>query len=67
MQQLVSVTNLPCPPSNAADDRSIATLKRHACDFVHQQMTHDDGQISYLEVAEEHDYDTLALAQMLAK
>jgi hypothetical protein len=56
-----------CPPSNVAENGSIATLKRRACDFMDQQMSCDDGRISYLEVAEEYDYDTLTLARMLAQ
>jgi hypothetical protein len=28
-----------CPPSNAADDGSIAALKRRACDFTCQHVT----------------------------
>jgi hypothetical protein len=45
-----------CPLSNTAEDGSIATLKRRTCDFADQQMSHDDERISYLEIAEEHDY-----------
>jgi hypothetical protein len=56
-----------CPLSNTAEDGSIAALKRCAHDFADQQMSRDDERISYLEIAEEHDYDTLTLARMLAQ
>jgi hypothetical protein len=55
------------PPSNTAEDGSIATLKRHTRDFADQQTSCDDERISYLEIAEEHNYDTLTLARMLAQ
>jgi hypothetical protein len=61
------VTNLLCPPSNTAENGSIATLKRRARDFANQQTTRDDRRISYLGIAEEHNYDTLMLARMLAQ
>jgi hypothetical protein len=62
-----AVMNLPCPSSNEAEDGSIAALKRRAHDFAHQQTTCDDGQISYLESVEAHDYNTLMIVQMLAR
>jgi hypothetical protein len=61
------VTNPLCPPSIKAEDGSIAALKRHAHDFTCQQMTHDDGWISYLESVEAHEYDTLMIVKMLAR
>jgi hypothetical protein len=61
------VTNPLCPPSNTAEDGSITALKRHAHDFTDQQTSRDDERISYLEIAKEHNYDTLTLARMLAQ
>jgi hypothetical protein len=57
--------NPPCPPSNIAENGSIATLKRRAHDFAHQHMTCDDGQISYLESADNYEHDTLAIRRMI--
>jgi hypothetical protein len=61
-----NVTNLPCPPSNQAEDGSIATLQRHTHDFVCQQTTYDGGSgICYLESADSYKYDTLAIGRMI--
>jgi hypothetical protein len=65
--QLLSVTDLPGPPSVQATSRSIAALKRHAREFAHDQTSQDDTRISYLEKLEEQDCDNLTLAQMLAR
>jgi hypothetical protein len=56
-----------CPPSIKAEDSSIAALKRHAHEFVHQQMTRDDGQISYLESADAYEYDMLVIGRMIVQ
>jgi hypothetical protein len=61
------VTIPPCPPSNIAENGSIAALKRHAHDFVHQQATRDDAGLSYLESADTYEYDTLAIRRMIVQ
>jgi hypothetical protein len=53
--------NLPCPPSNKAEDGSIAALKRHAHDFMGRHRTDDNAGLSYLESADAYKYDTLVL------
>jgi hypothetical protein len=61
--------DLLCPPSNQAEDGSIAALKRCAHDFMCQQMTRDDSGsgISYLESTDNYEYDTLAIGQMIVQ
>jgi hypothetical protein len=64
----LTVTNPLCPPSNQAEDGSIAALQRHARDFAHQQMTRDsESGISYLESADSYEYDMLAIRRMIAQ
>jgi hypothetical protein len=58
--------NLPCPPSNIAEDGSIAALKRRAHDFTHQQTTHDGGTgTSYLESADDYKYNMMAIGRLI--
>jgi hypothetical protein len=70
----LAVTIQPCPSSKQAVDRSIAALKRRACDFMgqprssgEQQKTDDDAGLSYLESAEAYEYNTLTIGQMIMK
>jgi hypothetical protein len=60
VRELRFVMNPLCPPSNAADDGSIAALKRRACDFTCQQMTS-----AYYEDDQE-DEGTLAIARLVS-
>jgi hypothetical protein len=56
------VTDLPCPPSVEAEDRSIVALKRHMWDFVHQQTMKE-----YYEDDQEDDYgDPLVISQLVS-
>jgi hypothetical protein len=71
---MTTVTIQPCPSSKQAVDRSVAALKRCACDFMgqlrssgDQQKTDDDAGLSYLESAEAYKYDTLAIGRMIAQ
>jgi hypothetical protein len=59
--------NLPCPPSNKAEDGSIAALKRRAHDFMGRHRTDDDAGLSYLESADAYKYDTLAIGRLIAQ
>jgi hypothetical protein len=57
----------PCPSSKQANNRSIAALKRCAHDFRDQQVTCGDGAgISYLESADNYEYNTLAIGKVIA-
>jgi hypothetical protein len=66
-QQTKTVTNPPCPLLNAAEKRSIAALKRRAHDFMGQQRTDDDAELSYLESTDNYKYDTLAVGRMIVQ
>jgi hypothetical protein len=69
------VTNLPCPSSKQAVNGSIVALKRRAHDFMgqqrsdgDQQMTHDDDAgLSYLESVDKYKYNTLAVGWMIVQ
>jgi hypothetical protein len=49
-----------CPSSNTAENGSTSALKRHACDFTHQQTTHDD----YNDQEDKYE-DGLAIGQLV--
>jgi hypothetical protein len=56
-----------CHPSNIAEDGSIAALKRRAHDFMHQQTTCDNAGLSYLESADDYEYNMLAIGRMIVQ
>jgi hypothetical protein len=60
------VMDLQGPPLAQANRKKIDTLKRHAQEITCDLRSHDDIQLSYLEMLEERDNDNLRLAQMLA-
>jgi hypothetical protein len=51
----------PCPLRKQTNEDKIAALKRHACNFMGQQRTDDDAELSYLESMDNYEYDTLHL------
>jgi hypothetical protein len=58
--------DLQGPPLTQVNSEKIDALKRRTQEIAHDLRSHDDVQISYLEMLEERDNDNLRLAQMLA-
>jgi hypothetical protein len=61
------VTISPSPPPKQTGSDKIAALKRRTRDFMGQPRSSDDVGLSYLESAEDYEYDTLAVRRMIAQ
>jgi hypothetical protein len=63
----MDVMNPPCSSHKQTDAEKINALKRHAHDFMSQRSSDNDVQTSYLESADTYEYDTLAIARLIAR
>jgi hypothetical protein len=64
---MVVVMDLPGPPSVQKTNDKVNAFLQLVKKYAHDRRSCDDVQISYLETLEEHNNDTLWLAQMIAQ